>query len=130
MGVKEINVKIETISCESGDWRGWCETVGFVVRRITRRETPASFEPKEGGPRPPGAFFLIEFDILDGAKRYSTTGFWAIDAQDHEPLAEPICTPVSLAEALSPERIHTELSVSEAKDRLLRFVQPFLRDWV
>jgi hypothetical protein len=123
-------MKTETISSESGDWRGWCETVGFIVRRITRRKTQSSPDPNVGGSPDAGSFFLVEFDILDGCKRYATTGFWAIDAQDHEPIAEPVCTPLSLSEALSSERINTDLSMSEVKDRLLRFVQPFLRDWV
>jgi hypothetical protein len=122
-------MKTETMSCDSGDWYGWCETVGFVIRRITRREIKHSSKSNRGTPPDGGAFFLVEFDILDGAKGYSTTGFWAIDAERLESIAEPVCTPVCLSEALGAERIHTDLSMPEAKERLLRFLRPLLKDW-
>jgi hypothetical protein len=124
-----VGMKTETISCDSGDWNGWSETVGFVIRRITRREIKDSSKSNQETKKDVGGFFLVEFDILDGRKGYSTTGFWAIDAERHEPIAEPTCTPMGLSEALSAERIQTDLSVTEAKEHLLRFLRPLLKDW-
>ena len=117
----------ENIRTQQGEWQPFCETAGFVIRRVTRRETQYGPDHGERSRHHVGDFFLVEFDILDGSSTYMTTGFWAFDTRNRNPIAEPVCTPVSFAEVLTFERINTDLSVEEAKVRLLRFVQPLLR---
>jgi hypothetical protein len=98
-----------------GEWQPWCETVGFVLRRITRR----SFSG--------GANLMVEFDILNGCVgQYVTTGLWAIDSR-LPPVGDPVCTPIGFSEALSMERICTHLSLPEASERLLSAVRESLR---
>ncbi len=117
----------DIIPTQQGEWQPFCETVGFVIRCVTRREVRYHSGYGERSRHHVRDFFLVEFDILDGWSGYMTTGFWAFDADTQRPLAEPVCTPVNFTEVLTADRISTDLSVAEAKERLQRFVQPLLR---
>ena len=104
----------------AGRWQPWTETVGFVLRRITLRRMayPEGYRHARMED-----FYVAEFDIQDGCGGYHATGFWAIDARSLEPISEPQCVPVSLAEALAPHRIFTNLRLDVAKARLLSSIR-------
>ena len=116
----EVNVEIDMLGDSHAEWTPWCETVGFVVRRITKRRFK-SYGDMESVSWHPDENLVVEFDILTGwMGQYVTTGLWALDARSLRPISGPVCTPLSFEVALSRQRIHTDIPLSKAEEILLK----------
>jgi hypothetical protein len=111
------------------------ETAGFVIRQITRRR----FKTDPGFGRPisesrEAENLVVEFDIVVGVWRqylaYITTGLWSFEPNSLQPIGEPVCTPITFAEALSPQRVGDVLPLHEAKEQLIVTVSEAMRSRV
>lgn len=108
------------------DWQPFCETLGFVLRRVTRRRF---LTYPQGASSPPRATenVIVEFDLLTGWEGgYAATGIWALDGATLTPTGEPACAPLSFRGVLAAPGVGANLAAEEAQSRLLAAI----REWM